>query len=37
MTELIQVFMGISMVILSLSASALAFVMAYKVLNDQGE
>lgn len=37
MTELIQVFVGISMVILSLSASALAFVMAYKVLNDQGE
>ena len=37
MTELIQVFVGISMVILALSASALAFVMAYKVLNDQGE
>ena len=37
MNELIQVFVGISMVILSLSASALAFVMAYKVLNDQGE
>ena len=37
MTDLIQVLVGISMIILSLSASALAFVFAYKVLNDQGE